>query len=188
MDPPAAGFSEIAGTLLVATTSVPYLKTFFSQRGEDDAQRMGARSPKLLDRDRRGRHGRTLVPFRVEVARVSEDDFYQQSYYPSRAGFSVHQPVADEERVRRLKAAQGFMESLTEEALDGSGGPPENGTLCHGRHRRRSPHRPSVQAAVRAPVQTIAARRWVRRRRRQGPRPICSPAITPHRVSAAGSR
>lgn len=73
-EPPAAGFSEIALSLLVASTSIPYLKGFFSTWGEEDARQLRAELLKLLERGRRGKSGRGFLPLTIHLSRSDDLD------------------------------------------------------------------------------------------------------------------
>lgn len=122
-EPPAFGFSEIALTLIVANTAVPYLRAFFSTWGEEDARQLRAELLTLLERGRCSKSGRKYMPMTVHLVRADNIDHLP---IPTRVRFNFHRPLTEEEFLEQIRAAQSYVDSLPDEAFEGSGGPYEN--------------------------------------------------------------
>lgn len=121
----AFGVDDVALTLLVANTSVPYLKAFFSTWEEEDARQLRAEFLKLLDRAQRNRFGRKYSPMTVSFSRLMEESIDGNSH-PTRVRFRFHRALAEDELLTQLRGAQEYMESLPDNAFEGSGGLSEN--------------------------------------------------------------
>jgi hypothetical protein len=119
-EPPAAGLTEIA-LIITASGAAIYLKAFLEAWAAEDARAIRTHLASLTQKGRKNRLGRHFVPFRIELGAIR---------------FSFHERLSDEDEVlERLRAAVELVQSLPDEAFQGSGGPGEMG-LWWDRNRR----------------------------------------------------
>lgn len=108
--PPAADTTEIVLALIVGATSVPYLKDFFGTWGAEDAKTLRAELMKTCER---GKHHRSH-PERRYIAMTVER---------GRARFFFNEAITDDEFLKRIRAADSVVKTLSDDELLGEAGP-----------------------------------------------------------------
>lgn len=105
-EPPAAGFSEISMVLtaLGGVVSVAFITGFFEELGSESARQLREGLRRVLERGRRNYWGRKYSPLCIELGQ---------------ARFHFHQPLSEDELLKRIRKADELVKSLPPEAYDG---------------------------------------------------------------------